>query len=87
MDLLTQLSKTSTKPFEKILRKIAAEKQIIKDKAIATSNKRRKQLLVTKEILSDAETEAMRGLKEAKLQVKKIKMTLKKERFIPLHIM
>ena len=61
------------------LRKIAAEKQIIKDKAIATSNKRRKQLLVTKEILSDAETEAMRGLKEAKLQVKKIKMTLKKE--------
>ena len=56
------------------LREKAEEKKIVKEKCIVTSNKRKKQLATTRALLSDAEVEAMRGLKTAKLQVKKIKM-------------
>ena len=63
-------------------RDVAKSKKKIMNYTIETCAKRKKQVEGTREALQAAEIEAMRGLKAAKLEVKKIKTSLKEGRTI-----
>ena len=70
--------------YDRQIERVANYRDIAKKKktmnfTIETCAKRKKQVEGTREALQAAEIEAMRGLKAAKLEVKKVKMALKRQ--------